>query len=41
MSSGINLSDVPGQRIEHLTLMPVEQSPSLSHTIGFVFNAAG
>lgn len=41
MSSGINLDDVPGQRVEHLTLMPVEQSPSYSHTIGFVFNRSG
>jgi hypothetical protein len=38
LSTGNAMKDVPGQQIEHYTWMPVEQSPSLSKTIGFTFN---
>ena len=38
LSSGNDSKDVPGQQIEHYTWMPVEQSPSFTHTIGFTFN---
>jgi hypothetical protein len=38
LSTGNDLKDVPGQRIEHYTWMPVEESPSFVHIIGFTFN---
>jgi hypothetical protein len=38
LSTGDDLKTVPGQRIEHLTWLPVEQSASFTHTIGFTFN---
>ncbi len=38
LSTGNDLKDVPGQQIEHYTWMPVEQSPSFIHVIGFTFN---
>jgi hypothetical protein len=38
VSSGTNETDVPGQRIEHYTWLPVEQSPAFTHSIGFTFN---
>jgi hypothetical protein len=38
LSTGNDMKDVPGQQIEHYTWMPVEQSPSFTHTIGFTFN---
>jgi hypothetical protein len=37
-STGNDEKDVPGQLIEHYTWMPIEQSPSFTHTIGFTFN---
>jgi hypothetical protein len=38
LSSGNYMKDVPGQQIEHYSWMPVEQTSSFSHTIGFTFN---
>ncbi len=38
MSTGNSMVDVPGQQLEHYTWMPVEQSPSFTHVIGFTFN---
>jgi hypothetical protein len=38
LSTGNHENDVPGQQIEHYTWMPVEQSPSFTHTVGFTFN---
>jgi hypothetical protein len=38
LSSGNDMRDVPGQQIEHYTWMPVEESPSFVHVIGFTFN---
>ena len=38
LSTGNNMTDVPGQQIQHFTWMPVEQSPSFTQTIGFTFN---
>jgi hypothetical protein len=38
LSSGNDMKDVPGQQIEHYSWMPVEQSSSFTHTIGFTFN---
>ena len=38
LSTGNNMADVPGQQIEHYTWMPVEQSPSFTHVVGFTFN---
>lgn len=40
LSTGNHLKDVPGQQIQHYTWMPVEQSPTFSHTVGFTFNKA-
>jgi hypothetical protein len=38
MSTGNTLKDVPGQQIQHLTWIPVTQSPSFTTTIGFIFH---
>jgi hypothetical protein len=38
LSTGNDMKDVPGQQIEHYTWMPVEESPSFVHVIGFTFN---
>ena len=38
LSTGNNMTDVPGQQIEHYTWVPVEQSPSFTQRIGFTFN---
>jgi hypothetical protein len=38
LSSGDATKNVPGQRIEHYSWMPVEQSPAFHHVIGFTFN---
>jgi hypothetical protein len=38
LSSGNDISYVPGQQLEHYTWMPVEQSPSFTRVIGFTFN---
>lgn len=38
LSTGNDMKDVPGQQIEHYTWMPVEQSSSFVHVIGFTFN---
>jgi hypothetical protein len=38
LSTGNDMKDVPGQQLEHYTWTPVEQSPSLTQTIGFTFN---
>jgi hypothetical protein len=38
LSTGNNNKDVPGQQIQHYTWIPVQQSPSFTHTIGFTFN---
>ncbi len=38
LSTGNNMADVPGQQIQHYTWMPVEQSPSFTHVVGFTFN---
>jgi hypothetical protein len=38
LATGNTSKDVPGQQIEHYTWMPVEQSASFTHIIGFTFN---
>ena len=38
LSTGNDLKNVPGQQIQHLTWLPVEQSASITHTIGYTFN---
>jgi hypothetical protein len=38
LSTGNNIKDVPGQQIQHYTWLPVQQSPSFTHLIGFTFN---
>jgi hypothetical protein len=38
LSTGNDMTDVPGQQIEHYTWKPVEQSPSFVHIIGVTFN---
>ena len=38
LSTGNDTKNVPGQRLEHYTWMPVEQSPAFTHIIGFKFN---
>jgi hypothetical protein len=38
LSTGNNMTDVPGEQIAHDTWVPVEQSPSFTQTIGFTFN---
>jgi len=38
LSTGNTEKDVPGQQIQHYTWIPVEQSPSFTHLVGFTFN---
>ena len=38
LSTGDTLKDVPGQQIQHLTWLPVEQEADITHTIGYTFN---
>ena len=38
LSTGNSLKDDPGQLIQHLTWLPVEQEPDITHTIGYTFN---
>ncbi len=38
LSTGYALKDVPGQQIQHLTWIPVEQEADITHTIGYTFN---
>ncbi len=38
ISSGSDMTDVPGQQIEHFTWRSVEESSSFTHVIGFTFN---
>lgn len=38
LSTGDDLSNVPGQQIQHLTWLPVSQSPAFTREIGLVFN---
>jgi hypothetical protein len=38
LGTGNSLKDDPGQLIEHLTWLPVEQGPDITHTIGYSFN---
>jgi hypothetical protein len=38
LATGNDLRDVPGQNIEHSSWLPVEQSPSYTHILGFTFN---
>jgi hypothetical protein len=38
LSTGDNMTDVPGQQIEHYTWTPVEQSSNFTQVIGFTFN---
>ncbi len=38
LSTGDTLKDVPGQLIQHLTWLPVEQEAGITHTIGYTFN---
>jgi hypothetical protein len=38
LSTGDTLKDVPGQLIQHLTWLPVEQGAGITHTIGYTFN---
>jgi len=40
VSSGISYSTVPGQQLEHLTWIPVEQGPGINHTLTVEFNRA-
>jgi hypothetical protein len=38
VSSGYSYATVPGQQLQHLTWLPVEQGPGIAHVIGFTFN---
>jgi hypothetical protein len=38
VSTGISYSTVPGQQLEHLTWIPVEQGPGINHTMTVEFN---
>ena len=38
LATGNSLKDDPGQLIEHLTWLPVEQDAAITHTIGYSFN---
>ena len=38
LSTGNATANDPGQQIQHYTWLPVELSPSFTHTIGFTFN---
>jgi hypothetical protein len=38
LSSGNDMTDVPGQQLEHFTWTPVEESKSYTRVIGFTFN---
>jgi len=38
LSTGNTTKDVPGQKIQHLTWLPVEQGPGIVTTIGYTFN---
>jgi len=38
LSTGNTLKDDPGQLIQHLSWLPVEQEPDITHTIGYTFN---
>ena len=38
LSTGNTMKDVPGQQIQHLTWIPVQQTTSITHVIGYSFN---
>jgi hypothetical protein len=38
LSSGNDMTDVPGQQLQHYTWKPIEQSGTFTHRIGFAFN---
>ena len=38
LSTGNDMSNVPGQQIQHFTWIPVEQGPGITHNVGFTFS---
>jgi hypothetical protein len=38
LSTGNSMKDVPGQQIQHLTWLPVEEAADMTHTIGYTFH---